>query len=552
MLRRHLGLIAAVALTVACVLGRDAANAPRLRKVDRYHLFGFDAYVYAAMAENPAFFTVAPWGYRVLSPLLVHVSSPDDVVRGFRRLSLAGLCLSGPLLFLFLRREGTPLALALLATGLFFFSPPVDEVFRNFFLAEPVGLPLLLVALLALRSPLSPPLVPALVLAAAEGAGALTKDVFIVLLPGLVATACAIHGRRAGLIRALPGTLVAVAVHLGLRSFWAPYPAAPMAGLPGADALLVAMGRILGAAGHWWAPVFACGTPLAAAALLRPAGRRLARCYGLLLALALALPFAAGIYTGTEFPADHFYTDDVPRLLMYALPMLLALALAAFRGQEGALATGEPGEDAPLPLEPGRRSRGVVALATVAAALVILATLGVPVVVLDRYRRADLRGRTDGPFVLAFCRDSLAFARRLDAGRPVMYEPRARRYRPGRSDPRHMERMRWFLREGFGDLAPYGMDEALLLGSPAVVVLPVLEPRDLVLGLELGADRPTVVGVSVNGSLLGTVTAGPVPTRERLPVPARTLFRGDNRLGFEHESLTSRVSLQVLNVRAAP
>ncbi|HEY6547888.1 MAG TPA: hypothetical protein VI589_08270, partial [Vicinamibacteria bacterium] len=105
MLRRHLGLLAAVALTVACVLGRDAANAPRLRKVDRHHLFGFDAYVYVAMAEDPAFFTVAPWGYRVLSPLLVHAWSSDDVVGGFRRLSLIGLGLSGPLLFLFLRRE---------------------------------------------------------------------------------------------------------------------------------------------------------------------------------------------------------------------------------------------------------------------------------------------------------------------------------------------------------------------------------------------------------------------------------------------------------------
>ena len=61
-LRRHAGLLGALALSVACVLARDAANAPRLRKVDRHHLFGFDAYVYVAMAEDPTFFTVAPWG----------------------------------------------------------------------------------------------------------------------------------------------------------------------------------------------------------------------------------------------------------------------------------------------------------------------------------------------------------------------------------------------------------------------------------------------------------------------------------------------------------
>jgi hypothetical protein len=154
--------------------------------------------------------------------------------------------------------------------------------------------------------------------------------------------------------------------------------------------------------------------------------------------------------------------------------------------------------------------------------------------------------------VLAFCRDSLAFARRLAASRPVMYEPAARRYQAGRSDPRHMERMRWFLREGFGARPEYGMDEVALLASPAAVVLPVLDPRDLVIGLELSAPAPTPVRVSVNGRPLGQVSASPDPARERLTAEAAALFRGDNRLSFEidRDSLAG-VTLRVLNVRAA-
>jgi hypothetical protein len=541
------GLLVACAVSAALVFARDAANVPRLKKVDRYHLFGFDSYVYVAMAEDPAFFTVAPWGYRVLSPLLVRALAPrEEVVKGFRRLSLAGLLLAGPLLYLFLRREGAREGAALAATGLFFFTPPVDEMYRNFFLAEPLGVPLLLVALLALGARGSGPgaLAPAAVFAAALGLGALTKDVFVVFLPGFLAGATAIHGLRRGAVRALPGVGVAVAVHLGLRTFWAPHP-----GSPGPDPTLAdfatALARIFAATGQWGPPFLACGVPLSVVGLLRPEGRRLFRRYGLLLLLALALPFAAGVYTGTEFPADHFYTDDVPRLLAYAMPVLLALALAAFGGRAAPL----DAPDAPPSESP---SRDFPAGSSLAAGVVVVAALALPFAWLDRYRREDLRGPADGPFVLAFSRDSLSFARRLEAGRTVMYEPTGRRYLPGRSDPRHMERMRWFLREGFGDRAAYGMEEAVASSFPAAVILPVLTPRDLTLGLELAADEATPVAVAVNGRPVGQVVAAPDPARQRLPVPAAALFRGDNRLTFVRPAGSAHpLRLRVLNVRAS-
>jgi hypothetical protein len=497
------------------------------------------------MAEDPAYFTVAPWGYRALSPLIVHALWPREVVRGFRLLSLAGLALAGPLLFLFLRRQGAAEGLALLATGLAFFTPPVDEAFRNFFLSEPVGLPLLLAALLALEERRHP-VVASVGLAAALSLGALTKEVFVLFLPGFAAAAWALHGPRGGLLRAAPAVLLALSVHGGLRVLWAPYPAPAGARVPDLGQAAAAALRILGAAPDWWAPLFACGFPLAMVSLLRPAGLRLARRYGLLLVLALALPFAAAIYTGEAFPADHFYTDDVPRLLLYALPILLALSLVALKAPPSAPA--DPG-----PAGAASRRRGARVALGAGAVLLAAGALSVPLLALDRYRRTDLRGRTDGPFVLAFCRESLSFARRLAEGKPVLYEPTGRRYRPGRSDPRHMERMRWFLREGWGERPEYGMEEVALQEATGTVVLPVLEPRPLTLGVELWAERPLLVRVTVNGAFVGEVTAGPEPSRQRLAVPASRLFRGDNRLALEREPADPLppVRLRVLNARAA-
>jgi hypothetical protein len=444
---------------VACLAARDQANEQRARRFDRYHLPGFDPYVYVAMAEDPAFFTVAPWGYRVLSPLLVNASG-SEVVRGFRRLSLLGLGLSGPLLFLFLRRHSSSDLLCLLATGLLFFSPPVDEVFRNFFLAEPLGLPLLLIALLALEAEGSA-IAPALAFAAALALGALTKEVFIVYLPGLVIAALVRFGLRRGLARTAPGVVAALFVHWSLRQVWAPYPPGGGTALPSLGQLMTAADRVLAAAGEWWAPLFACGFPLAMVGLFLPEGRRLLSRQGALLAFTLALPFGAGIYTGGRFPADHFYIDDVPRLLIYAVPSLFALGIVAL----GRLVSGS-GRDPAIPSKPPRTLVTAVALAS---AVALLAAVLLPFTLLDPYRRADLRGRTDGPFVLAFCRDSLAFARRLAAGRPVIYEPVGRRFQTGRSDARHMERMRWFLREGWGERPEYGMEEVVMQAASATL-----------------------------------------------------------------------------------
>jgi len=497
------------------------------------------------MADDPAFFTVAPWGYRVLSPLLVHFSGATDVVHGFRLLALLGLGLTGPLLFLFLRREGHAEAPSLLATAFFFLSPACEEAFRNFFLAEPVGLPLLLGALLAVQAKDRSAL-PVAVFAACMALGALTKEVFVVFLPGLLFAAGASQGWRSGLWRAGPGALAALAVHGGLRLAWAPYPPRGEGGLPEPAQVMSALGVILGAASLWWAPLLACGFPLALVALLRPAGRDILRRHGVFLGLALALPFGAAVYTDGPFPSDQFYAEDVPRLLAYAVPVLLALALVPLREMRPAwlrpAAGGQTGD--PFP----RSARVAITAASIGLAIVAVA---LPLVLLDRYRRIDLRGRTDGPWVLSFCRESLAFARRLDEGKPLVYEPTGRRYKPGRSDPRHMERMRWYLREGWGEWPEYGMEVAQMQPPRAGVVLPVLEPREVTLGLDLRAERPVAVRVEANGHPVGTVEARPDPSRQRLNLPAASLFRGDNRLTFTVlDPESPPVGLWVLNLRA--
>jgi hypothetical protein len=60
----------------------------------RFALPTFDSYVYLTMAENPAVFTVAPWGYRILTPWLVHAMPPRRIVAGFEDIARASFVAS--------------------------------------------------------------------------------------------------------------------------------------------------------------------------------------------------------------------------------------------------------------------------------------------------------------------------------------------------------------------------------------------------------------------------------------------------------------------------
>ena len=125
-----------------------------------------------------------------------------------------------------------------------------------------------------------------------------------------------------------------------------------------------------------------------------------------------------------------------------------------------------------------------------AAAVLAVAAALAPLAIVDRYRRADLTGPRDGPYVLVVCRETLRTARRLSRGEEVALDPSERRFAWGDSHPSEMDRMRWFLREGWGERAHYGTGEVTMHAERASVLLPVLVPADLSAALHVQAPAP--------------------------------------------------------------
>jgi hypothetical protein len=455
-------------------------------------------------------------------------------------MAVVALTAAGGLFFLFLRQQGHGEAASLVVVAAFGLSEPVRAALDNFFLAEPVGIVLLLLLLVALEAG------SLLGAGAVLAVGGLTKEIFILLLPSLYFAGRRGRSSSRALASATLAGLPALFVFSVLRYWWAPQAPRASSRLPSTDQLLTALGRGLLAWPDWLPPLIACGLPLALLGAVLPEGRIFLRRYAYPLFVTLAVPFAAAIYTGEDEPAGQFFFEDVPRLLLYALPLLLSLCLVALRRLGGRGEQPLPDGPATFPSHVARHR----ALRVLSAIVAVLA-LVFPFLALDRYRRADLRGIRDGGYVLAFCRDSLRLARELETGRVVPFEPFERRFSAVRSDRHHLERMRWFLREGWGPLPQYGMAEAVMQADEAAVVLPSLRPRDLNLVTVLRSARPLTLEVGINGQPAGQLE---VDTRERrrlLRLPAERLFRGDNRLTLRaNGAARAEVSLLALNLRA--
>jgi hypothetical protein len=500
--------MALAALAAAALLSFQAwrSRDPRLAYT-RFDLPAFDAYAYVAMAEEPRFFTVAPWGYRVLAPAMVHTvagGEPTRVLRAFRAVNSCALFVAALFLWAFQRRLGLAPWAAVCGAALFAVSPPVAELLRNPYLTDAVVVALETAFLLAVEA--GGGVAPLMFLA---GAGALAKESFLLLVPVVYFA----RRKRDGDARALRTTaaaaLAAAAVTLLLRWWWTPHldtpvPAVALDTLAGAGANLRAFLHR-----QPWAVLFLVVT--AAAALLaarRAQGRALLARYGYAALAALAAPF---------FNPVVFSPGDVRRLLVHALPVLVPVTMAAlphaWRAAPGAVT-------APVA---GRLLR-VLAATGAAAALAFPFTL-------DRYRRADLQGPRDGPFVLAFCRDTVRHARRLGRGEAVTFDPAARAFEWGVSDPGRLHRMRWFLREGWGERPHYGTAEVRMSAARAEVVVPVLQARDLDLTLELAGPEEAAGRLLVNGQAAGQWRAATAEKTFR--IPAAALFRGDNVVSLE-------------------
>jgi hypothetical protein len=460
------------------------------------------------MAEQPAVFTVAPWGYRILTPALVRLL-PGNVVRGFELHMLLGLALAAALLFLFLRRVGHGRGACLLAVAAFALSPAVAEVVRYPFLVEPVTVALEIGFLLAIESGAG-----LATLALLATLGALSKELSLMLVPLVFFVRVRERGfwRAAG-AAALVAAPAALATLL-LRSYWAPQIAGPKISL-GAQTLAVVGARLSESWRETLMAVLLGGLmPVALAGAFARRARPFRRRYAYLLAVTLALPLIAWINIGGPRPMAFFGPNSL-RLLLFALPGLLSLGLFALDALWPHHATPEV---RPAPA----RWREATAAALVVACLLVL------VFGLDRYRRVDLRGFRDGPLVLALSRESLRTARRLDNGRAVEWDPAAWRFEWGVSNLREMDRMRWFLRDGWGERPHYGTGDIITQETHASFLLPLLVPRAIDVTLSMEAAPDTTVAIGVNGHPVAQASVGLQPREVAVHVPADLCFRGDN------------------------
>jgi len=467
----------------------------------------FDAYVYVAMAEHPRVFTVAPWGHRILTPWLARAVPFAPLSVAFPVVTVAAFALACLLLFAFLRRQGHRPWAASLGVAAFALSPPVGELVAAPFLVEPLACALLVALLLALEVGLG---AGTLVLIAVLGV--LAKEVLVLFLP--VVYFAGRTERRPGAARdAILVLAAAVAALLLLRVVWTPHLHTPLPDL-GLERFRL-IWTSLRLEPIRWLTVAAMGglTPAAIVGALRPSARPYLRRYGWVLGAALVQPLLAHY-------AIQQVVGEMNRYLLYTVPVLVGLALL---GLDRFVPTREAPASRPAP--PWPRAR-------IAAAGAVLA-LVVPLLVVDRYRRLDLQGRRDGNYILGFCHGTLSAARKLRDGTPVLLRMEERRFDPQRFEPGMFERMRWFLREGWGNAPEYVTDEALMQADRATIVLPCYAPEAMEVTLALSAARETALRVSINGQALGEGTLGTARTRLRFPVPAGALFRGDNLLTLE-------------------
>lgn len=464
-------------------------------KYDRFVLPAFDGHVYDAMAESPRVFTVAPWGYRILEPWIVHLLPASSPAVGYFRLNL--LLLAGAVFVIgaWLRRLGFSSASAALASLAFAVSPPVRVVLDYQILVDPLAVFLLAVILLELIEP------DLLVLMALTTAAALTKEtalLFLTLVPFALV-------RKTGIARGLFDSMVvvtpALALSVLLRVAWGS-PAPPASSFAILD---LTLGRML-------ASSFDLATTAALSGLILPAFVGLFREKSVSLRVqgALMWLFTFGLILANPY---HYSVSDLPRLSIFAWPALLPLALAGL----GFTRT-------PPPATPtGRWSslRTPLSLLTLAVCLTLVG-------IADPYRRAPFLGRIDPVALVGRIRETLKTARALEEGEPFVFDARSGRFalpvreRFNLTDGR---RQRWFLYDGFGRDAAFGSG-APVFQSEARLLLPILVPRTLVASMHFEGPKDAEVSVSLAGRHLASIRTGPSGGRFR--IPPKLLTRGDN------------------------
>ena len=185
---------------------------------DRFHLPAFDGHVYYTMAELPRVFSVAPWGYRVLTPWLAAWLPTSQPTLAFALLTLFGLAATAALLVALGRAlGGSPLLLAAWALLFVVSGRPPDPrlpVPRRPSRPGP-----------GMRRAARRPwwqqygLLAALLLLAAAA-----KEANLVLLPAVAALLTQRRGWRSGLQETAVAAVPALIFLATLRAAWAPEP----------------------------------------------------------------------------------------------------------------------------------------------------------------------------------------------------------------------------------------------------------------------------------------------------------------------------------------
>lgn len=454
---------------------------------DRFHLPAFDGHVYYTMAELPGVFSVAPWGYRVLTPWLAAALPTPQPTLAFAILTVGGLAATAALLVALGRVLAAPLPATLVVAGLFVVSQGTRDVLAYQFLADPLALALGSAMLLVALAGAGPGCLSVVVLLATAA-----KEANLALLPAVAALLAARVGTGRALRETALGALPALGFALALRLVWTPH----LASLPAVDASGLP-GRFVSTLSGW-------AGDLPFAVLLAAAG------VGCIVGRGPRLPWllAAGLSLLAPYlnPAD-FSDADLVRLRVHAWPGLAALALRP-------LATSLP---APL----ARTPRGEWIAWTLALVLALI-----PAGLVDGYRRLDLSGERDAPLVRATLRGTFDAAQRLAAGESVEIDPA----RPPRIEGREA-RPRWYLGPGWTAAQRAGTEPPRL---PATGELIVPAPGQVALRVRLGiaATRSARLSAWLEDRPLPSVEIAPGESEVVFELEAGWLVRGDQRLRF--------------------
>jgi hypothetical protein len=386
-------------------------------------------------------------------------------------------------------------------------SDPVARILRYRLLVEPLTLLIETVFLLALAAR-----VPWPVLALVGVLGTASKEFFLLLLPAVFLARMAQGWKRAALETA--GVIApALVLTLVLRYWWTPYLSSPPGGFP----------PILERLRLWALTQPGSATLLFAAAAVATLGavRAQTRPWRWAFVYVAAVAFAAPFLNPSDFSAP-----DLPRLHVYVLPPLLPFVLLAVDR-----IARHVGDEAPI----ATLSKGWQVASLVAAAAVVVS----PFLLLDRYRRVDMRGDGDAARLLATCRGTLRAAERLARGEEVMQQAlRADGDEPG--EPR----LRWYLRDGWE--ASDGV--ATMTATRATLIVPARPPRPVYLGLSFAPGTVSDVRVSIAGRPLEWTRDEDIVIR----IPADALVRGDNLLTLERDAGSPAPQLRGLVLRPVP